>query len=937
MSKYFKLLVFFTILSSAAFSQSKPINVYRSAPSVTVNDAYLHAYLGFTLPVVSDTAHGMNSSLDSLGQLIYVKANGGVYKRDSVPTGGHVWTVIGSSSGSPGAWGSITGLITDQTDLYDALQARQLALGYVPIAPADTAHMLSDYLRKAVAQATYYPLSTNPSGFLTANGLPNVVNALQVINAGGADSWASGTYAARPAAGTPRRFYFATDSAKIYFDNGSVWLTAAGGGTGGSGGTIPWGAITGTLSSQTDLQNALNLNLKIASNLSDLNNVTTARSNLGLGNVDNTPDASKPVSTAQATAIAGKVDNYTSTAKFLGSGTYAGKPVATTGKGFWYATDSSFMLYSNGTSWIKITDPAGLVYNVYVRNRGTGTGLGTAVAADSTIYLKSIKAGTNISLGGTDTNTILINGPDTFNIKLRIDTLAAMLTPVPYINDSAGLAGTDSLAYYDSVTKTFHIKGIDTTWGMSKIVTQQVLHLGVDSFKVASRGRLQSLSDSLKAGIATGTIDLSGTALSSVSLFAPAIIDDTYKTVQVSPSIGGGYTYGYLEEAAYNLQTGYIGIVGVSSAGHPYNFSGGAVAGNSGHAGGFYNSYIFGFSAVPLYDNSGGTIGTYGGYTSALSGQAGKITNAVDFSALEFNAVNRTTLDTLRPSNHMAYYSQPLVKAVHNYGLYLQGIDSNWIAGKTWIGGGGTTVPTDNGAALQVIGKISTSIRIAYPYDTVHNKYAGFAPDGTLVILPSPVSGGGISDSGFAVLRGTLINSPIAKVIDGSGHRFIVWDTTHFNPSAIVTQAWRQALADSLVALLAQKAPSVSPAFTGTTSVTLLTGATTSTPTLTIGSGVPATGGASVGFTAHDAISGSFFITTGTGVGTAGGEIAQITLPTAQSSAAYKVFVQATSSAAAVFNTFVTVGSSTVFHIGLPASISMLPATIYSFNYFIIQ
>lgn len=45
-----------------------------------------------------------------------------------------------------------------------------------------------------------------------------------------------------------------------------------------------------------------------ANNLSDLTNKATARTNLVLGNVDNTADANKPVSTAQAAADATKLD-----------------------------------------------------------------------------------------------------------------------------------------------------------------------------------------------------------------------------------------------------------------------------------------------------------------------------------------------------------------------------------------------------------------------------------------------------------------------------------------------------------------------------------------------------------------------------------------------------------------------------------------------------
>lgn len=106
----------------------------------------------------------------------------------------------------------------------------------------------------------------------------------------------------------------------------------------GGGGSSTWGSITGTLSSQTDLQNALDLKVNNSdytpahsvlvqqsgtgsptslsvgnntligrvsgggSNIDDLS-VSDVKTMLSINNVDNTSDLNKPVSTAQQTAI----------------------------------------------------------------------------------------------------------------------------------------------------------------------------------------------------------------------------------------------------------------------------------------------------------------------------------------------------------------------------------------------------------------------------------------------------------------------------------------------------------------------------------------------------------------------------------------------------------------------------------------------------------
>ena len=144
--------------------------------------------------------------------------------------------------------------------------------------------------------------------------------------------------AAFPASGSLKTIYIAEDTNKTYRWTGSVYVEISASAAGAS-----WGAITGTLSSQTDLQNSLNAkqdtlvsgtsiktinstsllgsgdvavqatlvsgtNIKTIEGQSLLGsgNIDLAKADVGLGNVDNTSDANKPISTATQTALNAK-------------------------------------------------------------------------------------------------------------------------------------------------------------------------------------------------------------------------------------------------------------------------------------------------------------------------------------------------------------------------------------------------------------------------------------------------------------------------------------------------------------------------------------------------------------------------------------------------------------------------------------------------------
>lgn len=117
-------------------------------------------------------------------------------------------------------WGSILGTLTDQTDLANAL-----------ILKAD----LID-------------------GLVPSYQLPSYVDdVIEVAN-----------YAALPASGEAGKIYITLDTNRIYRWSGSTYIEI-------TDNTAVWGAITGTLSSQTDLVNALNLRVPYTGATSNVN------------------------------------------------------------------------------------------------------------------------------------------------------------------------------------------------------------------------------------------------------------------------------------------------------------------------------------------------------------------------------------------------------------------------------------------------------------------------------------------------------------------------------------------------------------------------------------------------------------------------------------------------------------------------------------------
>ena len=138
------------------------------------------------------------------------------------------WQLLVAGNGAPTVWGDIIGTLSNQADLQDALDGKE---------NAGTSYTKSEEDALLAEKA-------NTADLGTLAGKDNVDYITEVVN--------------KPSLGTMSSKNDAPSDGKKYGRKNGNWIEIQEGG-GGGGGSVDaiWGDITGTLSSQTDLQNAL--------------------------------------------------------------------------------------------------------------------------------------------------------------------------------------------------------------------------------------------------------------------------------------------------------------------------------------------------------------------------------------------------------------------------------------------------------------------------------------------------------------------------------------------------------------------------------------------------------------------------------------------------------------------------------------------------------
>ncbi len=389
-------------------------------------------------------------------------------------------------------WGTILGTLSDQTDLQNALNLKANLVG----------------------------------GKVPASELPSYVDDVVEV----AD------YAALPATGETGKIYVTLDNNKIYRWSGSVYIEIA-------ANSAIWGAITGTLSSQTDLQAALDAkqddlvsgtNIKTIEGQSLLGsgNIDLTKSDVGLSNVDNTSDVNKPISTATQTALDAKQNTITlTTTGTSGSSTLVGSTLNIPN----YTTDISGLVpYAGATANVNLGTHK-LTASDLVINHASGSSVAASITkggnGEALTVLKTSGSGNAASiLGGitlldelhlnTDLADAYIASAATWNAKQNALTFSSPLVntsgtiSIPAASGSVNgyLSSSDWTTFNNKVESVAASLPLGSTGGKTPVIS-------ITQATTSSNGYLSStdwntFNGKQTALSGTGFVKISGTTIS---------------------------------------------------------------------------------------------------------------------------------------------------------------------------------------------------------------------------------------------------------------------------------------------------------------------------------------------------------------------------------------------------------------------------------------
>jgi hypothetical protein len=273
------------------------------------------------------------------------------------------------------------------------------------------------------------------------------------------------SFATLPANGDSSKIYVTNDNNKLYRWVDNAWVDIY------SEAIALWGNINGTLSNQTDLQNALNAKAPLASPTftGTVSGITKAM--VGLGNVDNTTDLLKPISTATQTALNLKYDasnpaGYTTN---VGTVTSVGALTLSTS-----GTDVSSTV-ANGTTTpvITLNIPTASATNRGVLSASDWTAFNNKQSISSGTTNTVVKFTSSTVIGNsniTDTGSLITLGSNSYvngNLRAGIATDAGFRLDVAGSTRFQGTTASDTAPLGSEIATT----GTGTNWTGTSFAT----------------------------------------------------------------------------------------------------------------------------------------------------------------------------------------------------------------------------------------------------------------------------------------------------------------------------------------------------------------------------------------------------------------------------------------------------------------------------------